>query len=155
MTTKRTHRRPGSPYEPPLDLSPDAHDARIAEAEIAWIVSKRGAAMRSRDADWLAARYLPGAPVVGPTPPVTRIADPRLDAVRIGQWFDLLQGRIRWSVRIEGLDLAGDAAVCRTTERVSYRTLCRDRVRATLDTMIGLRRVGDRWLIDWEQAVDA
>ncbi|GAA1510775.1 hypothetical protein BJ978_001599 [Agromyces terreus] len=143
--------RPGPASRP--DQQDPARAARIDAAEIAWIVSKRGAAMRSRDADWLAARYLPGAPVIGPTPPVTRIADPALDATRIWDWFELLQGRIRWTVRIESLQLAEDTAVCRTVERASYRELCRARVRPAFETTIGLCRVDGRWRIAWETAI--
>ena len=137
-------------------LPPDlAREARIDMAEISWIVSKRGAAMRARDADWLAARYVPGATVVGTTPPVTRIADAARDAVRLWEWFELLQGRIRWSVRIEAVDLAGDRAVCRTVEHVSYRVLRGRRVHLNLVTTIGLRRDADSWRIASEFAVDA
>lgn len=109
--------------------------------------------MRSRDADWLAARYLRGASVVSATPPVTRIADPDVDAQRLHAWFDLLQGRIRWAVRPERLHLGQDHAVCRAVEHVSYRALCRTRVRMTLETTIGMRRVDGRWRIEWELAV--
>ncbi|ANJ28070.1 YybH family protein [Agromyces aureus] len=132
-----------------------AREARIDEAEIAWIASKRGAAMRSRDADWLAARYEPGARVVGPTPPITRIADPTIDAVRIWEWFELLQGRIRWTVGIADVRLDGDLAVCRTREHVSYRALAHRRVRLELATTIGLRRHPDGWRIEWEIAIGA
>ena len=128
-------------------------DRRIQEAEISWIVSKRAAAMRSRDADWLAARYLPGASVFGPTPPVTRIADPRNDAVRLWEWFDLLQGRIRWSTRVKETRVGGDRATCRCVELVSLRGWMQARVKLTLTTTIGLRRVDGVWLIEWEHAV--
>ncbi|MGW9183862.1 YybH family protein [Agromyces sp. NPDC055661] len=131
------------------------HERRIHEAEVAWIVSKRAAAMRSRDADWLAARYLPGAPVVGPTPPVTRIADPSRDAVRLWEWFELLQGRIRWSSRIERVRMNGDQAICRCVEQVSVRAWTQARVRMTLTTTVALRRVAEVWLIEWEHAVEA
>ncbi|GAA1939425.1 YybH family protein [Agromyces allii] len=138
------------------DLPPAlAREYRIDVAEISWIASKRAAAMRARDADWLAARYVPGAPVVGPTPPITRIADAGRDAVRIWEWFELLQGRIRWSVRVEAVELEGDRAVCRTVERASYRVLCGRRVHLHLATTIGLRRDADRWRIAYEHAVDA
>lgn len=137
------------------DLPPDlAREHRIDVAEISWIASKRAAAMRARDADWLAARYVPGAPVIGTTPPVTRIADASRDAVRIWEWFELLQGRIRWTARIEAVDLAGDRATCRTIERVSYRVLRGRRVHLTLETTIGLRRDADRWRITSEFAVE-
>lgn len=138
------------------DLPPGlAREYRIDEAEITWIASKRAAAMRARDADWLAARYAPGAPVVGTTPPITRIADPVRDAVRIWEWFELVQGRIRWSVRIGSVQLDGDRAVCRLTERVSYRVLRGRRVQLNLSTTIGLQRNADRWRITSEFAVEA
>ncbi|GAA1830637.1 hypothetical protein [Agromyces salentinus] len=152
MTTRRIRTRTPLAGEEAADV---ARDARIDEAEVAWIVTKRGAAMRSRDGDWLAARYLPGAEVVGVSPPVTRVADPGTDAVRLWEWFELLQGRIRWTVRVERLDLAHDGAVCRVVERVSYRELARPRVRTTLETSIGLRRVEGRWRIEWELGVVA
>ncbi|SFR83775.1 Ketosteroid isomerase homolog [Agromyces sp. CF514] len=137
--------------EPPPDL---AHEVRVDHAEITWIVTKRGAAMRARDADWLAARYAPGAPVVGPMPPVTRVADPARDAASIWGWFELLQGRIRWSVQVESVRLLGDRAECRTLERVSYRVLGGRRLHLVLRTTVGLRREADRWLIANEFAVD-
>ena len=129
------------------------HERRISKAEIAWIVSKRAAAIRSRDADWLAARYLPGAPVVGPTPPVTRIADPRRDAVRLWEWFEALQGRVRWSVRIDDVRLNGDRATVHCVEQVSVRSWTRASVRMTLATTIALVKVAGVWLIEWEVAV--
>ncbi|MFF2371691.1 nuclear transport factor 2 family protein [Agromyces sp. NPDC058110] len=138
--------------EAPHDL---AHEVRVDHAEITWIVSKRGAAMRARDADWLAARYVPGAPVVGPVPPVTRLADPARDAVTIWGWFELLQGRIRWSVQVESVRLMGDLAECRTLERVSYRVLGGRRLHLVLRATIGLRREADRWRIAHEVAVEA
>lgn len=129
------------------------HDRRIAQAEVSWIVSKRAAAMRSRDADWLAARYVPGAHVVGPTPPVTRVADPHRDAVRLWEWFELLQGRVRWSVRIERVRMNGDRATVHCVEQVSLRAWMRPRVRLTLATTVALVKVADVWLIEWEVAV--
>ena len=129
------------------------HDRRVDEAEVGWIVSKRAAAMRARDADWLAARYLPGAPVVGPTPPLTRIADPRGDVPRLWEWFRLLQGRIGWSVRIQKVRVNGDRATCHCVEHVSVRGWMQRRARLTLATTIGLRRVHQVWRIEWEHAV--
>ena len=129
------------------------HDRRVSQAEVSWIVSKRAAAMRSRDADWLAARYMPGARVVGPTPPVTRTADPRRDAARLREWFELLQGQVRWSVRIEQVRMNGDRATCHCVEQVSVRAWMRPRVRMTLATTISLVRVAGVWLIEWEVAV--
>ena len=95
------------------------------------IFSSLYTSMRARDADWLAARYLPGAPVVGPTPPLTRIADPRGDVPRLWEWFRLLQGRIGWSVRIQQVRVDGDRATCHCVEHVSVRGWMQRRARLT------------------------
>ena len=85
-------------------------------------------------------------------PPVL-FADPRRDAPRLWEWFELLQGRIRWSVRIERTRVGGDRATCRCVEQVSVRAWMQRRVHLRLTTTIGLRRVNQVWLIEWEHAV--
>ena len=44
-------------------------DTAVDSAEVAWLVSKRAAAIRSRDAEYLASRYAPDAVTFGVAPP--------------------------------------------------------------------------------------
>ena len=46
----------------------------VDSAEVAWLVSKRAAAIRSRDAEYLASRYAPGALTFGAAPPLSAFA---------------------------------------------------------------------------------
>ena len=46
----------------------------VDSAEVAWLVGKRAAAIRSRDAEYLASRYAPGALTFGAAPPLSAFA---------------------------------------------------------------------------------
>ena len=125
----------------------------LDSAEVAWLVSKRAAAVRAGDAEYLASRYAAGVVSFGFAPPLSPYADesPRIEWLRA--WFDRFDGRIDYRVEELTVSLAGDLAFCHSRERFSARRAGRGRRRTEvrLDTTLGLARIGGVWLVTVER----
>lgn len=133
-----------SPFESLVDTSIDS-------AEVAWLVSKRAAAIRSRDAEYLASRYAPGALTFGMAPPLAAdaAAARRVDWLR--SWFDVAEGRIRYAVHGLTVSVAGDIALCHSHDVLSVRRVGHPRRAVRFETVLGLERTGGVWLVTVER----
>jgi ketosteroid isomerase-like protein len=133
-----------SPFESLVDTSVDA-------AEVAWLVSKRAAAIRSRDAEYLASRYAPAALTFGVAPPLAALQGEAGGVDRLRRWFDAFDGRIRYSVRGLTVSIGGDLAFCHSVDLFSARHLGRRRREVQLATTLCMERAGGVWLITAER----
>ena len=123
----------------------------VDSAEVAWLVSKRAAAIRSRDAEYLASRYAPGALTFGAAPPLSAFAGEahRVDWLRA--WFDRFRGRIEHRVLELTVSVGDDLAFCHSRDVLSVRTGHGRRREVRFETTLGLVRVGGVWLVESER----
>jgi len=91
-------------------------DSTVDSAEVAWLVSKRAAAIRSRDAEYLASRYVPDAVTFGVAPPLSPFADEARRVSWIRAWFHRLPDPIDHRVLELTVSVAGDLAFCRSRD---------------------------------------
>jgi len=133
-----------SPLESLLDSSVDA-------AEVAWLVSKRAAAIRSRDAEYLASRYAPAALTFGVAPPLAAMHGEarRVDWLR--DWLDAFDGRIRYSVRELIVSVGGDLAFCHSLDAFSARQRPGRRREMRFATTLCMERISGVWLVTAER----
>lgn len=131
-----------------FDLLTDAATVGAATdgAEVAWLVSKRAAAIRSRDAEYLASRFAPGAIVHGLPPLLDEPANGAVRADRLRAWFDGLDGRIRYRMTGLTVSVGGHLAFCHSVDELSVRMGRRRRV-LRYDATLGFVRVGGVWLV--------
>jgi len=123
----------------------------VDSAEVAWLVGKRAAAIRSRDAEYLASRYAPGALTFGAAPPLSAFAGEahRVDWLR--EWFDRYRGRIEHRVLDLTVSVGGDLAFCHSHDALSVRPVHGRRREVRFETTLGLVRVGGVWLVESER----
>ena len=133
-----------SPLESLVDTAVDA-------AEVAWLVSKRAAAIRSRDAEYLASRYAPAALTFGVAPPLAAMHGEarRIDWLR--RWLDAFDGRIRYRVRELTVSIGGDLAFCHSLDAFSARKWAGRRQEVRLATTLCMERIGGVWLVTAER----
>ena len=133
-----------SPVESLVDASVDA-------AEVAWLVHKRAAAIRSRDAEYLASRYASAVLTFGVAPPLAAVHGeaPRVDWLR--RWMWAFDGRIRYQVRDLTVSVGGDLAFCHSQDVFSARRTASRRHEMHLATTLCLERVGGVWLVTAER----
>ena len=126
-------------------------ETSVDSAEVAWLVSKRAAAVRSRDAEYLASRYAPGALTFGIAPPLGARADEanRVEWLRL--WFDGLDGRIDYVVHHLTVSVGGELAFCHGFASFGARRAGRRRSAIRLETTLGLRRANGVWLVEAER----
>ena len=122
----------------------------VDSAEVAWLVSKRAAAVRSRDAEYLASRYAPGALTFGIAPPLGA----RADEANTGRVAPPLVRPARRPHRLRVHDLTvsvgGDLAFCQVSPcSGTPRTV--DDGPLHLETTLGLRRANGVWLVEAER----
>ena len=125
-------------------------DTAVDSAEVAWLVSKRAAAIRSRDAEYLASRYAPDAVTFGGAPPLSPFGGEAQRVEWLRSWFDRMHGRIDHRVRDLTVSVAGDFAFCRSLDVLSVRPVHGRREVVRFETMLGLRRMGGVWLVEAE-----
>ena len=123
----------------------------VDSAEVAWLVGKRAAAIRSRDARYSASRYAPGALTFGAAPPLSAFAGEahRVDWLR--EWFDRYRGRIEHRVLDLTVSVGGDLAFCHSHDVLSVRPVHGRRREVRFETTLGLVRVGGVWLVESER----
>jgi ketosteroid isomerase-like protein len=126
-------------------------EAAVDSAEVAWLVSKRAAAIRSRDAEYLASRYAPGAMTFGVAPPLSPFAEDAWRVEWIRAWFARFGGRIDHRVLDVTVSVGGDLAFCRSVEVLSARPSYGRRREVRFETVLGLRRVAGIWLVECER----
>ena len=148
-SSSRRRRRPGARGGTDVHVE-QATVATIDSVEIAWLVTKRAAAVRSRDAEYLASRYAAGAVTVGVAPLYPACVGDAIDTTWLREWFARFRGRIGHAVRGLTVSVAGDAAMCRSHDRLSARVGVGRRRAIAFATTIGLRRVGGVWLVATE-----
>ena len=125
-------------------------DAAVDSAEVAWLVSKRAAAIRSRDAEYLASRYAPDAMTFGVAPPLSPFAGEAHNVEWLRAWFDRMCGRIDHRVRDLTVSVGGDLAFCRSLDVLSVRPVHGRREVVRFETVLGLRRLGGVWFVEAE-----
>jgi ketosteroid isomerase-like protein len=133
-----------SPFESLVDTSVDA-------AEVAWLVSKRAAAIRSRDAEYLASRYAPAALMFGVAPPLAVLHGEAGGVDWLRCWLDAFDGRIRYSVHGLTVSVGGDLAFCQSVDLFSARHSGRRRREVQLATTLCMERAEGVWLITAER----
>jgi ketosteroid isomerase-like protein len=126
-------------------------ETSVDSAEIAWLVSKRAAAVRSRDAEYLASRYAPGALTFGIAPPLGARADEANRVEWLRRWFDGLDGRIDYVVHDLTVSVGDDLAFCHGVASFGARREGRRRALTRLDTTLGLGRANGVWLVEVER----
>ena len=133
-----------SPVETLVDASVDA-------AEVAWLVHKRAAAIRSRDAEYLASRYASTALTLGVAPPLAVLHGEarRVDWLR--RWLWAFDGRIRYQVRELTVSVGGDLAFCHSNDVFSARRGASRRRDVHLATTLCFERIGGVWLVTAER----
>ena len=126
-------------------------DTSVDTAEVAWLVHKRAAAIRSRDAEYLASRYAGAALTFGVAPPLAALHGQarRVDWLRGWMWgFD---GRIRYQVRDLTVSVGGDLAFCHSHDVFSARLAASSRRDVHLATTLCFERFGGIWLVTAER----
>ena len=126
-------------------------DAAVDSAEVAWLVSKRAAAIRSRDAEYLASRYTPDAVTFCVAPPLSPFGGDARRVEWIRAWFERFHGRIDHRVQDLTVSVGGDLAFCRSLDVLSVRPVHGRREVVRFETVLGLRRVGGVWLVEVER----
>ena len=134
-----------------MPAMPQLAEAAVDSAEVAWLVSKRAAAIRSRDAEYLASRYAPDAVTFGVAPPLSPFADEARRVAWIRAWFRRLPDPIDHRVLDLTVSVAGDLAFCRSLDVLVTGTPFRRRRAVHFETVLGLRRVGGVWLVECER----
>jgi ketosteroid isomerase-like protein len=126
-------------------------ETAVDSAEVAWLVSKRAAAIRARDAEYLASRYAPGALTFGAAPPLSAFAGEAHRVEWLRAWFDRFRGRIDHRVLDLTVSVADDLAFCHSRDVLSVRPANGRRREVRFETTLGLRRVGGVWLVEVER----
>lgn len=122
-------------------------DQAVDSAEVAWLVSKRAAAVRSRDAEYLASRYAPGVVTFGFAPPLSVDPDEASRLEWLRRWFERFRGRIGYVVQDLTVSVAGDHAFCHSRDELIAWHAGRRRHVVRFETTLGLRRANGIWLI--------
>jgi len=126
-------------------------DPVVDSAEVAWLVSKRAAAIRSRDAEYLASRYAAGVVTFGVAPPLSPHAGEAHTVGWLRDWFDRFAGRIDHRVRDLTVSVCGDVAFCHSMDVLTARPVHGRRREVRFETTLGLRREGGVWLVASER----
>jgi len=126
-------------------------DPVVDSAEVAWLVSKRAAAIRSRDAEYLASRYAAGVVTFGVAPPLSPEAGVAHTVRWLRDWFDRFAGRIEHRVRDLTVSICGDLAFCHSLDVLTARPVRGRRHEVRFETTLGLRRVGGVWFVESER----
>jgi ketosteroid isomerase-like protein len=126
-------------------------ETSVDSAEVAWLVSKRAAAVRSRDAEYLSSRYAPGALTFGIAPPLGARTDEANGVEWLRRWFDGLDGRIDYIVHDLTVSVGGDLAFCHGFPSFGARRAGRRRSAIRMETTLGLRRANGVWLVEAER----
>jgi ketosteroid isomerase-like protein len=126
-------------------------DTSIDSAEVAWLVTKRAAAIRSRDAEYLASRYAPGASTFGVAPPLAASAGAARQVDWLRGWFDVAVGRVGYTVHGLTVSIAGDVALCRSHDVLSVQRAGHPRRAVRFETVLGLERTSGVWLVTVER----
>jgi ketosteroid isomerase-like protein len=126
-------------------------ETSVDSAEVAWLVSKRAAAVRSRDAEYLSSRYAPCVLTFGIAPPLGARADEANRVEWLRRWFDGLDGRIDYVVHDLTVSVGGDLAFCHGIASFGARRGGRRRSAVRLETTLGLRRANGVWLVEAER----
>jgi ketosteroid isomerase-like protein len=134
---------------------PQLTETAVDSAEVAWVVSKRAAAIRARDAEYLAARYAPDAVTFGLAPPLSPFAHDARRVEWVRAWFDGVHGRIDHRVLDVTVSVGGDLAFCRSQDVLSVRLSSGQRREVRFETVLGLRRVGGVWFVECERVEPA
>ncbi|HEV2783937.1 MAG TPA: nuclear transport factor 2 family protein [Actinophytocola sp.] len=123
--------------------------ATIDEAHIRELVTGQEAAMRARDAEWLASRYAPEAVTFTLAPPL-RNADV-LDADWLRTWFSGFAGPIDFEVRDLTVTAGEDVAFCHSLNRLSATPQgSPEGFELWFRATVGLRKVDGAWRITHE-----
>ena len=125
-------------------------DTAVDSAEVAWLVSKRAAAIRSRDAEYLASRYAPDAVTFGVAPPLSPFTGEAQRVEWLRAWFDRFPGRIDHRVHDLTVSVADDLAFCYSFDVLSVRPAHGRRRTVRFETTLGMVRVGGVWLVQVE-----
>ena len=125
-------------------------ESAVDSAEVAWLVSKRAAAIRSRDAEYLASRYAPDAVTFGVAPPLSPFAGEARRVAWIRAWLRRFPDPIDHRVLDLTVSVAGDFAFCRSLDALVVGPPSRRRA-VRFETVLGLRRVGGVWLVEAER----
>ena len=123
----------------------------VDSAEVAWLVGKRAAAIRSRDAEYLASRYAPGALTFGAAPPLSAFAGQAHRVEWLREWFERYRGRIEHRVLDLTVSVRDDLAFCHSRDLLSIRPVHGRRREVRFETTLGLARVGGVWLVESER----
>ncbi|MDR6906196.1 ketosteroid isomerase-like protein [Agromyces sp. 3263] len=134
---------------------PQLTESAVESAEVAWLVSKRAAAIRSRDAEYLASRYAPDAVTFGVAPPLSPFADEARRIAWIRAWFRRFPDAIDHRVLELTVSVAGDLAFCHSRDVLVTGPPFRPRRAVHFETVLGLRRVDGVWLVECERVVPA
>ena len=127
-------------------------DTAVDSAEVAWLVGKRAAAIRSRDAEYLASRYAPDVVTFGVAPPLSPFSGEAHSVAWLRAWFERFRGRIDHRVHDLTVSVGGDLAFCHSRGVLSVRPIHGPRhTTMRFETTLGLRRVGGIWLVESEQ----
>jgi ketosteroid isomerase-like protein len=95
-------------------------DASRTEATLRQLMADRAAAMRSRNADYLASRYAAGAVTFDLAPPLQSASSGvAQDADARRAWFAGFDGEIDFEIRDLAVLGDGDIAVCRSLNRLA------------------------------------
>ncbi|WP_159601201.1 YybH family protein [Agromyces humi] len=133
-----------------MRTTPQLTESAVDSAEVAWLVSKRAAAIRSRDAEYLASRYAPDAVTFGVAPPLSPFAGEARRVAWIRAWFRRFPDPIDHRVLDLTVSVAGDFAFCRSLDALVVGPPSRRRA-VRFETVVGLRRVDGVWLVECER----
>ncbi len=122
----------------------------IDSIEVAWLVTKRAAAIRARDAEYLASRYAASALTFGVAPPLGARAGEAQQVEWLRRWFGRFRGPIGYAVRGLTVSVAGDLAFCHSHDELLVHARGRWRRAEQFETTLGLSRVHGVWLVTSE-----
>jgi ketosteroid isomerase-like protein len=103
-----------------IDTHPETGtNAARAEATLRQLMDDQAAAMRSRDADYLASRYAVDAVTFDLAPPLQNVGAGVRDPEAQRAWFATFDGAIDYEIRDLSVLGGDDFAVCRSVNRLS------------------------------------
>jgi ketosteroid isomerase-like protein len=118
------------------------------ETQILQLMAEHEAAMRAKDAEWLVARFAPGAETFDLAPPLRNTGREVLDASAKKAWFAGFDGPIDFEIRDLTVVAGEDVAFCHSLNRLSATPHGSPAkfdlwFRAT----VGLRKAGGEWKV--------
>ncbi|WP_162240772.1 YybH family protein [Leifsonia sp. Leaf264] len=125
-------------------------DREIDEAEIGWLLTKRGAAVKAMDADYLVSRHAPGSTGFDITPARHGRDHAVTDAAALRDWFRTFEDSLDYSILDLSIVVGDDVAFAHSLDHFTATPFGARRAQVWLHVTTGLRRIGGCWLITHE-----